>query len=82
MLSEKKDAETIAKALDVLQSNDASLVNEIIDAVLSQHAEEVSRYRAGEKQLLGFLMGQVMRQSGGKIDPKTGNQVLREKLEG
>jgi len=82
MLSEEKDAETIAKALDVLQSNDASLVNEIIDAVLSQHAEEVSRYRAGEKQLLGFLMGQVMRQSGGKIDPKTGNQVLREKLEG
>ena len=82
MLSEEKDAETIAKALDVLQSNDASLVNEIIDAVLSQHAEEVSRYRSGEKQLLGFLMGQVMRQSGGKIDPKTGNQVLREKLEG
>jgi aspartyl-tRNA(Asn)/glutamyl-tRNA(Gln) amidotransferase subunit B len=82
MVTEKKEAEEIATALDVIQSNDTSLVSEIIERVLAVHSEEVSRYRAGEKQLLGFLMGQVMRQSGGKIDPKKGNQILREKLEG
>lgn len=82
MLSEKKEASEIAKEQDLLQSNDTSLVGDIIDMVLVKHTEEVARYKAGEKQLLGFLMGQVMKQAGGKIDPKQGNAVLREKLEG
>jgi aspartyl-tRNA(Asn)/glutamyl-tRNA(Gln) amidotransferase subunit B len=41
----------------------------------------VERYRNGEKQLIGFFMGQLMKVSQGKADPKTGNALLRKLLE-
>jgi aspartyl-tRNA(Asn)/glutamyl-tRNA(Gln) amidotransferase subunit B len=41
----------------------------------------VARYRAGEKQLIGFFMGQLMKVSGGKADPKVSNQMLRKNLD-
>ncbi|NRA12666.1 MAG: Asp-tRNA(Asn)/Glu-tRNA(Gln) amidotransferase GatCAB subunit B, partial [Crocinitomicaceae bacterium] len=52
-----------------------------IKEVIKQHPDEVERYRNGEKQLVGFLMGQLMRVSKGKADPKTANQLMRQTLE-
>ena len=67
--------------LDLLQTTDNSVVDQAIKTVLDSNPTEVQRYKQGEKQLIGFFMGQFMRASGGKIDPKTANQALRNALD-
>jgi aspartyl-tRNA(Asn)/glutamyl-tRNA(Gln) amidotransferase subunit B len=53
-----------------------------IDAVIAAHPEQVETYRGGKEGVLGFLVGQVMRETQGKADPKVVNQLLRDKLRG
>jgi aspartyl-tRNA(Asn)/glutamyl-tRNA(Gln) amidotransferase subunit B len=54
----------------------------VVDAVIAAHPEQVETYRGGKEGVLGFLVGQVMRETQGKADPKVVNQLLREKLRG
>jgi aspartyl-tRNA(Asn)/glutamyl-tRNA(Gln) amidotransferase subunit B len=54
----------------------------VIEAVIATHPEQVETYRGGKEGVLGFLVGQVMRETQGKADPKVVNQLLREKLRG
>jgi aspartyl-tRNA(Asn)/glutamyl-tRNA(Gln) amidotransferase subunit B len=53
----------------------------VIDAVIAANPEQVETYRGGKEGVLGFLVGQVMRETQGKADPKVVNQLLREKLQ-
>jgi aspartyl-tRNA(Asn)/glutamyl-tRNA(Gln) amidotransferase subunit B len=71
------------KAEDYLSQvavSDEDTLVPIIDAVIAAHTEEVETYRGGKEGVLGFLVGQVMRETQGKADPKTVNRLLREKL--
>ena len=52
----------------------------VIDAVLAANPGQVETYRGGKEGVLGFFVGQVMKETGGKADPKVVNQLLREKL--
>src|SRR5262249_8303725 len=61
---------------------DESELAPIIDGVIAAHPEQVETYRGGKEGVLGFLVGQVMRETQGKADPKVVNQLLREKLRG
>ncbi len=54
----------------------------VIDAVIAAHPEQAETYRGGKEGVLGFLVGQVMRETQGKADPKVVNQLLKEKLRG
>jgi aspartyl-tRNA(Asn)/glutamyl-tRNA(Gln) amidotransferase subunit B len=72
----------IAERLNLIQSSDSSVIESFIAQVIEQNSAEVERYRSGEKQLIGFFMGQLMKVSGGKADPKASNAILRQKLEG
>jgi aspartyl-tRNA(Asn)/glutamyl-tRNA(Gln) amidotransferase subunit B len=54
----------------------------VIDAVIAAHPEQAETYRGGKEGVLGFFVGQVMRETQGKADPKVVNQLLREKLKG
>jgi aspartyl-tRNA(Asn)/glutamyl-tRNA(Gln) amidotransferase subunit B len=54
----------------------------IIDAILAANPEQVETYRGGKEGVLGFFVGQVMRETKGKADPKVVNQLLQEKLRG
>jgi aspartyl-tRNA(Asn)/glutamyl-tRNA(Gln) amidotransferase subunit B len=54
----------------------------IIDAVIAAHPDQAETYRGGKEGVLGFFVGQVMRETQGKADPKVVNQLLREKLRG
>jgi aspartyl-tRNA(Asn)/glutamyl-tRNA(Gln) amidotransferase subunit B len=54
----------------------------VIDAVIAAHREQAETYRGGKEGVLGFFVGQVMRETQGKADPKVVNQLLREKLRG
>lgn len=81
MLSSEAAPLELAEQMNLIQSSDQSVILGYIDQVIAQNTAEVERYRNGEKQLIGFLMGQLMKVSGGKADPKAANALLRQKLE-
>ena len=81
ILSDSREASALAIEHDLLQTSDDDAVNNFIQEVLTANAKEVERYRSGEKQLIGFFMGQFMKVSGGKVDPKSANELLRNALD-
>jgi aspartyl-tRNA(Asn)/glutamyl-tRNA(Gln) amidotransferase subunit B len=60
--------------------SDASELGPVIDGVIAANPEQVETYRGGKEGVLGFLVGQVMKETGGKADPKVVNELLRKKL--
>ena len=52
------------------------------DAMLAANPDQVGQFRAGKHKVIGFLVGQVMKASGGKVDPKQVNALMRARLEG
>ena len=73
-------AATVAARLDVLQVSDTATIESAVREVLAAQPESANRYRAGEEKVLGFLVGQVMKATGGKADPKLVNEILRREL--
>src|SRR5213592_4412655 len=61
---------------------DTSELDPVIDRILSENVQQVEAYRGGKEGLLGFFVGQVMRETRGKANPKVVNERLREKLAG
>ena len=64
------------------QVSDPSAIEPLIDEVIAAHPDELEKYRGGKTKLLGFFVGQVMKKSRGKADPKLTNQLLKQKLDG
>jgi aspartyl-tRNA(Asn)/glutamyl-tRNA(Gln) amidotransferase subunit B len=62
--------------------SDTSALEPIVDAVLAASPAQVEQYRGGKDGLLGFFVGQVMKETQGKADPRAVNELLREKLSG
>jgi aspartyl-tRNA(Asn)/glutamyl-tRNA(Gln) amidotransferase subunit B len=62
------------------QITDTSELESLVDEVLAQNPQQVADYRGGKEGLLGFFVGQVMRQTEGRASPKLVNELLREKL--
>jgi aspartyl-tRNA(Asn)/glutamyl-tRNA(Gln) amidotransferase subunit B len=60
--------------------SDAGELEPIVDAILAANPGQVEAYRGGKDGLLGFFVGQVMKETGGKANPKVVNELLREKL--
>jgi aspartyl-tRNA(Asn)/glutamyl-tRNA(Gln) amidotransferase subunit B len=75
-------AREIAERLGLVQVGDTDALGQWVDEVLAASPGEVARYRGGEAKLIGFFVGQVMKKSGGKADPKKVQPVLMEKLKG
>ena len=71
---------TIAESLGLIQVADTNVLAAWVSDVLGAHALEAARYKNGETKLMAFLLGQVMRASKGKADPKLAQRVLEEKL--
>lgn len=62
------------------QISDMGEIEVMIDEVIAAHPNELEKYRAGKKKLQGFFVGQVMKRTGGRADPKLTNQLLSKKL--
>ncbi len=77
-----KDTRTIAKELGVVQENDLSALEAIVDAVLVKPETQQAQadFKAGQEKVLGFLVGQVMKESKGKANPSAVQDILRKKL--
>ena len=71
----------IIKAKGLSQVSDGDAIEQAVDGVLAAHPDEVARYTAGQTKLMGFFVGQVMKATGGKANPKMVNQMLTRKLQ-
>lgn len=69
-----------ASRLNVLQDSDEGSILPLIEAVLNSMPEKVKEYRKGKKGLVGLFVGEIIKRSQGKADPKVVNQLLAEKL--
>jgi aspartyl-tRNA(Asn)/glutamyl-tRNA(Gln) amidotransferase subunit B len=76
-----RSAEEIVAAEGLSQSSDEGTVLAVVRAVMEANTDTVAQYRAGRMQTFGFLVGQVMKGSGGKANPKLANELLRRELE-
>ena len=74
--------QAVAEAMGLTQVSDTGALGGWVDEVLSANPKEVERYRAGEVKLIAFFVGQVMKKSRGKADPKGVQPVLVERLNG
>jgi aspartyl-tRNA(Asn)/glutamyl-tRNA(Gln) amidotransferase subunit B len=65
---------------DKTQLSDPAQLEAIIDEILTENPKELEQYRAGKTKLQGFFVGQVMKKTSGRADPKLTNQILGKKL--
>jgi aspartyl-tRNA(Asn)/glutamyl-tRNA(Gln) amidotransferase subunit B len=77
-----KTPEQIVQEKGLTQVSDAGALEKVIDEVLSKSPTQVAQFKEGKQQVLGFLVGQVMKASGGKANPGKVNELLRKKLGG
>jgi aspartyl-tRNA(Asn)/glutamyl-tRNA(Gln) amidotransferase subunit B len=75
-----KTPKEIVEAKGLVQVSDVSAIDAVVNDVLAKNPKEVEAYQNGKTKLMGFFVGQVMRQTQGKANPKIVNEVLRDKL--
>ena len=70
----------IIESQDLKQMTDVGAMEDIIDGIIANNSEQVEQFKAGNTKLLGYFVGQVMKASQGKANPKQVNQILNDKL--
>ena len=77
-----RDTKVIAKELGLIQENDLGALEAIVDTVLAKPETQKAQadFKAGEEKVIGFLVGQVMKESHGKANPSAVQDILRKKL--
>lgn len=75
-----KDPETIVKEKNLTQIADVSELDQIVVSVIENNMSQVESYLAGKEKVFGFLVGQIMKETKGKGNPKLINDILKEKL--
>jgi aspartyl-tRNA(Asn)/glutamyl-tRNA(Gln) amidotransferase subunit B len=81
MIETGKDAATLVAEEGVEQISDRGELEPLIERVIQDNPQPVEHYRAGKKQAVGALVGQVMRLTQGKADPRLVSEMLRRKLD-
>lgn len=71
----------IAEVMNLIQDSNTDSIIPIVEEVLASMPEKVSEYKDGKKGLMGLFMGEVMKKSKGKADPKVASELLRSKLD-
>ncbi len=62
--------------------SDTGAIEAVVEEVMARHADKVAEYKAGKEKLFGFFVGQVMKATGGKANPKAVNEILKRRLGG
>ncbi len=81
MLEDEGSPEDLAKSMNLIQVSDSGFLEELVDDIIANNPDEVERFKAGKKQLMGFFVGQAMKASKGKANPKMVTQMVTKKLE-
>jgi len=82
MLTTNKDAKTIATEGNLIQVSDESAIIAVVDQVLADPISKkaVEDFKSGNEKVIGFLVGQVMKQSQGKANPELAQKIIRERI--
>ena len=80
MWNNGEKANDIIKKEGLQQISNTSELNKTVDNVIKNNYKSVEEYQSGKEKLFGFFVGQVMKETGGKANPKIVNELLREKL--
>ena len=80
MWEEGGKAEDIVKAKGLVQISDTGALQELVDKVVSENPKAVEDFKAGKKKAVGALVGQIMKATKGKANPKVINELLNKKL--
>ncbi|HSK63025.1 MAG TPA: hypothetical protein VK893_04270, partial [Pyrinomonadaceae bacterium] len=80
MFKTGKGALAIIEERGLVQLSDTGEIDALIDEVMAANPDQVANYRGGKETLLGFFVGQVIKASHGKANPKLVNERLRAKL--
>lgn len=82
LITQGGSVKAMIESKGLVQISDPTALQAIIQQVITDNPKELEQYRGGKTKLLGFFVGQVMKQSGGKADPKLTNQLLLAQLNG
>ena len=82
MTTTGKTPETIVEEQGLMQISDPAVIAPVIDDVIANNPDNVAKYKAGNQKLFGFFVGQTLKATGGKANPKVVNALVKEKLEG
>ena len=80
MIDGDKDPQKIVEQKGLKQESDPKALEAIIEKVINDNKEKADEYKSGKEKLFGFFVGQVMKVSGGKANPKLVNDILKKKL--
>lgn len=80
MMESSEDPASIVESRGLKQVTDTGSIEKAIDDVLAANADKVAEYRSGKDKLFGFFVGQVMKATGGKVNPAALNDLLKAKL--
>lgn len=80
MLENGGDPEAIVEAKGLKQVTDSGAIESVVDKVLAANPQSIADFKAGKGKAMGFLVGQVMKESGGKANPQMVNEILQKKL--
>ncbi|AEP09377.1 Asp-tRNA(Asn)/Glu-tRNA(Gln) amidotransferase subunit GatB [Micavibrio aeruginosavorus] len=80
MYASGKDADTIIETKGLKQVTDTGAIEKIVEEVLNENPQIVADYKGGNEKVFGFLVGQVMKKSQGKVNPGMANELLKKKL--
>jgi glutaminyl-tRNA synthetase len=75
-----EDPIQIVEAKGLVQISDPAKISPIIDEIIAKNPDNVAKFKAGNTKLLGFFVGQVLKTTGGKANPKVVNELVAEKL--
>ncbi len=82
LLEKGGSAKAIVEAKGLGMISDPAAITQVVEDLLAAHPAEVEAFRGGKTKLQGFFVGQLMKQTGGRADPKLANRILSEKLKG
>ena len=80
MMKDGTKASEIVEKRGLSQISDTGAIKEIVQKVVNANPNQVSAYKNGKVQLLGFFVGQVMKETKGRANPKAVNDILKEIL--
>lgn len=81
MVETKKAPDEIVKEKNLVQISDTTEIESAIDKILTANASQVKEYLSGKEKVLGFFVGQIMKETKGKANPQILNELLKKKLE-
>ena len=81
MSCEGREPESIVKEKGLEQISNPDELLPIIDDILSKNSDNVKKYRDGNQKLFGFFVGQVLKATGGKANPKVANELIKDRLD-